>query len=183
MDREIQQAPFDLTFRNLNLILEETIIISMSRAQRPHGEGTQEGRGGREQETEGGGQEARGGMQEVRGGGQEVKEESRKREEGEVGPQEEASSLQALGIHLLIVENTIDSGAESFLQMALQLVLPETLCLSLGDFKDTQCIIVLRIFKMQYTSKPMSFKYPSSSPTGERFVWIKVTLFPAHVVP
>lgn len=119
MDREIQHALFDLTFRNLNLILEETIIISMSRAQRHHGEGAQEGRGGREQETEGG-------EQEVRGGGQEVKEESRKREEGEVGPQEDTHSLQALGIPPLRVGNTIDSGAESFLQMALQQVFPET---------------------------------------------------------
>lgn len=32
------------------------------------------------------------------------------------------------------------------------------LCLQLGGFKDTRCIVVLRIFKMQYTSQPTCLK-------------------------
>lgn len=91
-----------------------------------HGEGAQEERGGGEQEVRG--------MQEVRGGGQKVR--------GERG-ESLARHPQPSGIRIppVIVENTIESGAGSFLQMVLQMAFPETLCLQLGDFKDTQYII------------------------------------------
>lgn len=129
LNREIQHAPLDLIFRNLNVVLEEIIIISMSQIQRH----TMEKR-----------------MVVGREGGVLI---------------ETPLTFKHLNSSSY-VRNTIKSGKWSFPSMAF----PKTLCLSWvvlkAFFNPTQCIILLRIFKIQYTPQPTCLKHPSSSTMG-----------------